>query len=314
MKTETETPTETAPVTEPAKAPPAPRATVAAFLPLALRHLAEVAASEPGRFPLHAIQLRLSPDGVTATATDGRRLVSVTAPATRVVDGDGPAPDATILLPAEAFADWAKRCKVKGRGRHVSELERCFRLEVREDGELELSHAATGQSLRLRPIEGRFPDWQSCVPHRREETLTLAGTLKGMKPDCAVVLDPVLLAGTASALLGVTRSDDRDLRGVAFFPNGQRGAVLMTSSGDVGTGVGVLMPIAADASAGDEEKVDWPTNPVRKPEPAPEPTDPDTDAPGRCPDALDSDAPEAPIHEETPAPAAPVPESVPAAA
>lgn len=173
-------------------------------VPVTLGAMFKVASDSPGRFALHGVQLKAGPDGVVATATDGKILLQATYAKVGLGEDDGAAvlegEGSTVIGPdVAAFLATAGKALYKPK-----RMGAVVELEV--DGEvLRLSCALTGHAQTLRPLEGSFPDTSSVIPSRTSwvgESPEKAGP---MPKACGIVvlndttLPPLMLAMAALA-------------------------------------------------------------------------------------------------------------------
>lgn len=169
--------------------------------------------SESSRYALGGVLLELTADGLTAVATDGRRLTRQEGPA-KSVGGHSTGENATIV-PTRAM-------QLIERALGDSEDE--LRLAIRENDVL-LQGGRTTIYSRL--VEGRYPKWRDVFPRR-----------DGMKK-IELTVGPFYAAVRQAAIV---TSDDR--RGVDFtFGNGK--AVLAGHGAEYGE-AHVELPVAYD--------------------------------------------------------------------
>jgi len=177
------------------------------------------------RFALNGVELRRDADGhPRATVTDGRRLLTVewTEPA--------PAdyPPCINATPQEGFCvlidrrDWGAAAKMPPRKSPKAILLNVAVDESMANGELTMgaTDLATVQKIAVKPIEGRFPKWDDCLPKYRA-------------PECVRIgIDPSLLASTLKVLGALTGADAACV--TMSVPINGEGAVLLEATGDNG--------------------------------------------------------------------------------
>jgi DNA polymerase-3 subunit beta len=108
--------------------------------------------NESSRYALGGVLLELSPNAITAVATDGRRLARQEGPATSV--GGHQSGDTMTIVPTRAMQILE---------RATADNEENIRLSARENDVLVHSGNATVYS---RLVEGRYPKWRDVFPRR----------------------------------------------------------------------------------------------------------------------------------------------------
>lgn len=187
----------------------------ARFLREVIRRTVYATDNESSRYALGGVLFELSPSGLTAVATDGRRLARQEGPAKSVgghVSGDTMTivPTKTMQLLERALAD----------------NEENIQLAARENDVLIRSGGATVYS---RLVEGRYPKWRDVFPRRE-------GMLK-----IDLTVGPFYAAVRQAAIV---TSEER--RGVDFTFGG--GKIVLTAHGAEFGESHVELPIAYDGS------------------------------------------------------------------
>ncbi len=118
--------------------------------------------TESTRYALGGVLLELTPDHITAVATDGRRLARQEGPAKMV--GEAPAGDRMTIVPTRAMQLLE---------RALGDGEEVVQLCARENDVLVKSGRI---EMYSRLVEGRFPKWRNVFP-RRENTQRIEVTV-----------------------------------------------------------------------------------------------------------------------------------------
>lgn len=124
----------------------------ARFFREVVRRTAYATDNESSRYALGGVLIELSDKGLTAVATDGRRLARQEGPSTSV-EGHATG-DNTTIIPTRAMQLLE---------RALADNEENIQLAVRENDVLVKSGRAT---IYSRLVEGRFPKWQDVFPRR----------------------------------------------------------------------------------------------------------------------------------------------------
>jgi DNA polymerase-3 subunit beta len=169
--------------------------------------------TESTRYALGGVLVELAPEGITAVATDGRRLAKQEGPAKSV--GGHRSPDTMTIIPARAMQLLE---------RALADNEENIQLAARENDVLVRSGRAT---IYARLVEGRYPPWRDAFAKRE-------GTVK-----IELTVGPFHAAVRQAAIV---TSEDR--RGVEFtFGDGK--VVLAGHGAEYGESL-VELPIAYD--------------------------------------------------------------------
>jgi DNA polymerase III subunit beta len=169
--------------------------------------------TESTRYALGGVLLEIEDDRITAVATDGRRLASMSAGG-RSVNGFKTV-GATTIVPAKTLTLLE---------RSLGDLEEPVQIAARNNDILVRTSRCT---IYSQLVEGRFPAWRQVVPKREGGVIieSIAGIMASSLRQASIVADP-------------------DSRGVDFqFNNGT--LILSAATADVGTSR-VQMPIAYD--------------------------------------------------------------------
>lgn len=169
--------------------------------------------SESTRYALGGVLLEISSDSVTAVATDGRRLASMTAGGQSV--NNFSTSGATTIVPTKTLTLLE---------RSLGDPESVVQIAARNNDILFRTNRCT---IYSQLVDGRFPAWRQVIPEREDgiKIESTAGMLATALRQASIVADP-------------------DSRGVDFqFADGS--LVLSAATADVGT-ARVEMPIAYD--------------------------------------------------------------------
>jgi len=169
--------------------------------------------TESTRYALGGVLVELTPDGITAVGTDGRRLAKQEGPAKSV--GGHKSGDTMTIIPARAMQLLE---------RALADNEENIQLAARENDVLVRSGRAT---IYARLVEGRYPPWRDAFTPRE-------GTVK-----IELVVGPFFAAVRQAAI--VTSEQRRGLE----FTFGEGKAVLAGHGAEYGESL-VEMPIAYD--------------------------------------------------------------------
>ena len=107
--------------------------------------------NESSRYALGGVLVELSPQGVIAVGTDGRRLAKMEGPAS---GGEGTLPDAQPIVPARAM-QLIERC--------LGAADVPVRIAARAS---EIMVKSGGTTISARLVDGRFPRWRDVFPER----------------------------------------------------------------------------------------------------------------------------------------------------
>jgi DNA polymerase III subunit beta len=118
--------------------------------------------NESSRYALGGVLMEMTPDKVTAVATDGRRLARQECPATAVAEHQ--TGDRTTIIPSRAM---------QLLDRALGDSEDNIQLAARENDVLARCGRTT---IYSRLVEGRFPKWRDVFP-RRENTIKVQLTV-----------------------------------------------------------------------------------------------------------------------------------------
>jgi len=169
--------------------------------------------NESSRYALGGVKIELAPEGITAVATDGRRLARQEGPAKSV--GEHESTDTMTIIPTRAMQLIE---------RALGESDENVQLAARENDVLLKSGRTT---IYSRLVEGRYPKWRDVFP--RSEGMTQIEMMVG--PFHAAVRQAAIVT-----------SDER--RGVDFtFGDGK---VVMVAHGAELGDAHVELPIAYD--------------------------------------------------------------------
>lgn len=114
--------------------------------------------NESTRYALGGVLIELTPEGITAVATDGRRLAKQEGPAKSV--GGHQSGDMMTIIPTRAMQLLE---------RALADNEENIQLAARDNDVLVKSNRAT---IYSRLVEGRYPKWRDVFP-RRQDTVKL---------------------------------------------------------------------------------------------------------------------------------------------
>ena len=173
-------------------------------VPVTLGTMFKVAADDPGRFALHGVHLKAGPDGVVATATNGKILLQATYAKVGLGEDGGAAVlegDGTTIIGPDVAAFLATVGKALPKFKRTGAM-----VELEADGDaLRLSCALTGHTQTLRPLAGSFPDTSGVIPPRTAwvgESPDKAGPMpvaRGIVVLNEATLPPLMLAMAALA-------------------------------------------------------------------------------------------------------------------
>jgi DNA polymerase-3 subunit beta len=107
--------------------------------------------NESSRYALGGVLVELSPQGVIAVGTDGRRLAKMEGPAS---GGEGPLTNAQPIVPARAM-QLIERC--------LGAADLPVRIAARAS---EIMVKSGGTTISARLVDGRFPRWRDVFPER----------------------------------------------------------------------------------------------------------------------------------------------------
>jgi DNA polymerase-3 subunit beta len=130
--------------------------------------------NESSRYALGGVLVELSPGGVIAVGTDGRRLAKMEGPC-QIHDGDGG--EVQPIVPARAMT-LVERC--------LGSADAPVQVAVRGS---EILVRTGGTTISARLVEGRFPRWRDVFPDRPDAAMVplVAGPLLAAVRQAAIV-------------------------------------------------------------------------------------------------------------------------------